>query len=108
MKFRKAKIVDRVKFFIFLVSAILFSIHCYGQRAASESPIISGAKNIAKAAMPAVASGYQRMESRSPIVKNISNLAGEAIPLVEKAAPIVRRGIVIGKKILKVLKKILR
>jgi len=81
---------------------------CFAQRAAGESPIIAGAKNVVRAATPAAIATYQRMESRSTVVKNISNLAGEAIPLVEKAAPIVRKGVVIGKKILKVLKKILR
>lgn len=106
------KISNGVKFFIFLTSLFcccyFFCNRCAAQRAAGESPIISGAKNIAKAAVPAVASGYQRMESRNSAVKGISNLAGQALPLVEKAAPIVRKGVVIGKKILKVLKKILR
>ena len=101
-----------IKFCFFLISAGIFlfllNTDCFAQRAAAESPIISGAKNIAKAAVPIVANGYQRMESRNPVVKNISNLAGEAIPFAEKAAPIVRKGVVIGKKILKVLKKILR
>ena len=97
------------KFCFFLISSFfLLSNISIAQRAAGESPIVSGAKNIAKAAVPIVANGYQRMESRNSVVKSISNLAGEAIPLVEKAAPIVRKGVVIGKKILKVLKKILR
>lgn len=92
----------------FTLLFFFISNDCFSQRAAENSTIASGTKNIAQAAVPFVKDAYNRMESRSSIVKGIGNLAGQAVPLAEKAAPIVRKGFVIGKKILKILKKILR
>ncbi|MBI3502867.1 MAG: hypothetical protein HY063_13835 [Bacteroidetes bacterium] len=85
-----------------------YSGKCFSQRVAENNSIISGAKNIAAVAAPIVKDAYKREENRNAVVKGISNLAGQAVPLAEKAAPIMRKGFVIGKKILKVLKKILR
>ena len=98
----------KIKFFIFIVCVIFCSGKCFAQRAAGESTIVSGAKNVARAAAPIVKHAYKRVESNSRVVKGIENIAGQAVPLVEKAAPIVRKGFIIGKKIFKILKKILR
>lgn len=98
-----------MKFCIFLVVMFFFiSDDCFAQRTAGESPVITGAKNVAKAAVPIVADGYQRMESRSGVVRALSKTVGEAKPMIEKAIPVVQKGLVIGKNILKILKKILR
>ena len=98
----------KIKFFIFIVCVIFCSGKCFAQRAAGESVIVLGAKNIVKAATPIVKKGYKRMESRSGAVRAIGNAVAEAKPLMSKAIPIVKNGFIIGRKIYKFLKKILR
>ena len=99
----------KIKFSVILVVMLFLISHVsFSQRAAGEGSIGSGAKNVARAAAPIIKDAYKRVESNSHVVKGIENIAGRAVPFVEKAAPIIHKGFVIGKKILKVLKKILR
>ena len=99
----------KIKFsFILVVVLFLIPRFCFSQRAAGEGTIGSGAKNVARAAAPIIKDAYKRVESNSQVVKGIENIAGQAVPFVEKAAPIIHKGFIIGKKILKILKKILR
>ena len=101
----------RIKFIIFLIATCYFFLLCgrsNAQRAAGQSPLVSGAENIAEAALPFAQHAYKRMESRSGMMHGISNAVAEAKPFIERAVPIAQKGVRIGKKILKILKKILR
>lgn len=99
---------SKIKFFIFLVCATLFSMQCFSQRISRESPVVNKAKNIIKAAAPIVKNGYQRIEKRSGTLRAISSLVAEANPVMDKAIPIIKNGFKIGKKVILILKKVLR
>lgn len=61
-----------------------------------------------QAALPVLKEVYKKAEERSPAVKGVSELAAQAIPLAEKAMPIVKKGFVIGRKVIRGLQKIFR
>jgi hypothetical protein len=82
-----------------------FQNKSFAQRTAGGTRIIAGAVEVAA---PVAKNIYNRMRSRAAVSESIDRKVEEARPLVEKAVPIVRKGFVIGKNILKILKKILR
>lgn len=93
---------------VFVLLLLFISGSCFSQRTAGESAVVTGVRNVAMAAVPYVAEGYKRAENNSGAVRAIGNAIAEAKPMIDRAVPVVRKGIVVGKRILKILKKILR
>jgi hypothetical protein len=99
----------KIRLCVFLVSLFfIISKISFSQRTNEENRFTERGRKIAAAATPIAGKIYKRIESRSKTVQRVERSIGEAIPLIQKAAPIVKQGFRIGKKIFKILSKLLR